>query len=99
MPCFRIESATAGTASASFSTARIFSWVYLVLPIASWRISRILGPGELTKSEQVEGWPMAPGERQETAPMRTSRFTEEQITLAFRQDEGGTPVTDICRKL
>jgi putative transposase len=31
--------------------------------------------------------------------MRTSRFTEEQITLALRQAEAGTPVADICRKL
>jgi putative transposase len=31
--------------------------------------------------------------------MRTSRFSAEQITLALRQAEGGTPVPEICRKL
>lgn len=31
--------------------------------------------------------------------MRKSRFTEEQIALALRQAEGGTPVAEICRKL
>ncbi len=31
--------------------------------------------------------------------MRRSRFTEEQILMAVRQVEGGTPVADICRKL
>lgn len=27
------------------------------------------------------------------------RFTEEQITYALRQAEGGTPVADVCRQL
>ena len=31
--------------------------------------------------------------------MRKSRFTEEQIALAVRQAEAGTPVAEICRKL
>jgi putative transposase len=31
--------------------------------------------------------------------MRTSRFSVEQIALALRQVDAGTPVTDICRKL
>lgn len=31
--------------------------------------------------------------------MRKSRFSEEQIALALRQGEGGTPVDEICRKL
>lgn len=31
--------------------------------------------------------------------MRKSRFSAEQITLALRQAEGGTPVEEICRKL
>jgi putative transposase len=31
--------------------------------------------------------------------VRQSKFTEEQITLALRQAEGGTPVTEICRRL
>lgn len=31
--------------------------------------------------------------------MRKKTFTEEQIALALREAEGGTPVTEVCRKL
>jgi putative transposase len=31
--------------------------------------------------------------------MKKSRFTDEQITFALRQFEGGTPVADVCRQL
>jgi putative transposase len=31
--------------------------------------------------------------------MRRSKFSEEQITMALRQAEVGTPVEEICRKL
>ena len=29
--------------------------------------------------------------------MKGKRFTEERITYALRQAEGGTPVVDVCR--
>lgn len=31
--------------------------------------------------------------------MRQGKFSEEQIALALRQAESGTPVVEICRKL
>jgi len=31
--------------------------------------------------------------------MRRSKFSEEQIVMALRQGEAGTPVAEICRKL
>jgi len=31
--------------------------------------------------------------------MKGKRFTEEQITYALRQAEGGTTVVDVCRQL
>jgi len=31
--------------------------------------------------------------------MRKKTFTEEQIALALREAEGGTPVTEVCRRM
>ena len=31
--------------------------------------------------------------------MKRSKFSEEQVTYALRQAEGGTPVGDVCRQL
>ena len=37
--------------------------------------------------------------KMEKIAMKKSRFTEEQVTYALRQAEGGTAVEDICRSL
>lgn len=31
--------------------------------------------------------------------MGRAKFSEEQITFALRQHEGGTPVADVCRQI
>jgi putative transposase len=31
--------------------------------------------------------------------MKKTKYTEEQIAFALRQEEAGTPVGDICRKM
>ena len=31
--------------------------------------------------------------------MKGKRYTDEQITYALRQAEGGTPVADVCRQM
>lgn len=31
--------------------------------------------------------------------MRKSQFTDQQISFALRQAEGGTPVPEVCRKM
>ncbi len=31
--------------------------------------------------------------------MKTSKFTDDQITMALRQIEAGSPVSEVCRKL
>ena len=31
--------------------------------------------------------------------MKSSQYTSEQIALALRQAEGGTPVLEVCRKM
>jgi putative transposase len=39
------------------------------------------------------------GDEAEDSTMRTSKFTPEQVAMALRQAESGTPVVEICRKL
>jgi putative transposase len=43
--------------------------------------------------------PGASGGGLEDPSMKRSRFTPEQITMALRQVEAGTPVAEICRSL
>ena len=31
--------------------------------------------------------------------MKSSRYTSEQIAIALKQAEGGTPVLEVCRKM
>jgi len=31
--------------------------------------------------------------------MKKSQFTDQQITFALQQAEGGTPVEEVCRKM
>ena len=33
----------------------------------------------------------------EDRPMKSSRYTPEQVAFALRQAEGGTPVLELCR--
>ena len=37
--------------------------------------------------------------KEEKHPMKRSRFTEEQIAFALKQAEGGTSVSEVCRKM
>lgn len=39
------------------------------------------------------------GLRLEARRMKTSRYTEEQISFALRQAEAGTSTIEVCRKL
>jgi putative transposase len=43
--------------------------------------------------------PAASGRGREDPSMKKSRFSAEQITMALRQAEAGTPVVEICRSL
>jgi putative transposase len=38
-------------------------------------------------------------EGKEQHPMKTSRYSPEQMAFALRQAEGGTPVSEVCRKM
>jgi len=38
-------------------------------------------------------------EEYDPRPMKTSKFTEEQIAFALRQAETGTRVPEVCRKM
>jgi hypothetical protein len=54
------------------------------------------GKAQLVKKGLLPGRAVTP---ERAGSMKGKRFTEEQITYALRQAEGGTPVAEVCRQL